>query len=144
MRTKYVIVTLLVVLLSIAAGWAYYLYNKPHRNVAGVRPVTEVDAAGLYAAYKKDETGADKRFVGKVIEVKGIIIAVQLTDSTANIRLGTGDADAAVSCDFLVGKGAKPDLPSKGSSVVIKGRCTGFLEDVNMVDCVVEVSAVTN
>ena len=138
MRRKYVIVILFVVLLSAGAGWAFYLYNKPHRNVAGVRAVAEIDAVGLYSVYKQNEASADKKFVGKVIEVKGTIIAVQLTDSTANVRLGTGGADGAVNCDFLVVKGAKPDLPSKGSSVVIKGRCTGFLEDVNLVDCVVE------
>ncbi|GGB12647.1 OB-fold protein [Puia dinghuensis] len=138
MRKKYIMVALLGVLLSAVAGWAFYLYNKPHRNVAGVRAVAEIDAAGLYAAYKQDETGADRKFVGKVIEVKGTIITVQLTDSTANVRLGAAGTDGAVSCDFLVGKGTKPDLPSKGSAVVIKGRCTGFLEDVNLVDCVVE------
>ena len=98
----------------------------------------KMDAAGLCNEYSRDENGADKRFVGKVMEVRGTVVESQLTGNRANIRLGSGEADMAVSCDFSVADGESFPIPPKGTMVTVKGRCTGFLQDVNLVDCIIE------
>jgi len=138
MRKKYLIVTGLAVFLSLFGVWGLYLYNLPHRSVAGLRAFVKIDAAGLCAAYKRNGVDADRQFTGKVLEVRGKVVGVQMTDSTASVRLGESDTASAVNCDFIVVKAATVRVPSKGATVTIKGRCTGFLEDVDLVDCVVE------
>jgi hypothetical protein len=126
------------VLLFGGIAWALYLYNKPHANVARLRPEFRLDARDLYGEYRRDEAGANHKFTGKVIEVKGTVSDRQLTDSTASIQLNTGYPEVTVNCSFLVTGHAKINFPPKGSSVTIKGRCTGFLADISLVDCVIE------
>jgi hypothetical protein len=138
MRKKYYILITCFVLLVSGTAWALYLYNKPHQNVAGLRPAFRIDGADLYSEYRRDEAAANQKFTNKVLEVKGVIAGEQFTDSTVNIQLSTGEPDAVINCNFLVKDPVKPHFPSKGAAVAIKGRCTGFLEDVNLVDCVID------
>jgi hypothetical protein len=138
MRKRYGIIIALGILVFSSAGWALYLYNKPHQNVASIRPSVKMDAVGLCAEYQKDEPGADKRYVGKVVEVSGTVIESQVNAKGASIRIGTAQNDAAVSCEMSVENWVTFHMPSNGMKVKIKGRCTGFLQDVNLVDCVIE------
>jgi hypothetical protein len=137
MKVKYIIGAGLLITLSFAA-WALYLYNKPHQDTSRLRPAFRMDAADLFKAYTHDEAAANRSYVDKVIEVMGTISDEAVTDSTFSLLLNTGDALGAVNCSFQSTGYAKHKLPPKGAPVVIKGRCTGFLTDVNMVDCVME------
>jgi hypothetical protein len=137
-KRYYIMMACCVLLLSSGIAWALYWYKKPHRNVAGLKPEFKIEARELYGEYKKNGAIADRKFAGKVVEVKGTIAGEQLTDSTADIQLSTDDAEASVSCNFLVRGSAKFNFPSRGAPVTIKGRCTGYLQDVNLVDCVIE------
>jgi len=138
MRRKYAIIVALGIVFVSGTGWSLYLYNKPHRNVAGVAASVQIDAEGLCADYRKDEAGSDKRFVGKVLDVSGTVIEAKLTGNKANIRLGNAASDMAVSCDLSIDGTSSFHVPPNGSKVMIKGRCTGLLQDVNLVDCVIE------
>ena len=138
MPGKYLIAIGLGLFFCIFGAWGLYLYNLPHQSVAGVRASYQIDAAGLCAAYRRNEVDADRQFTGKVLEVKGKIVGAQMTDSTASVRLGESDSSSAVNCDFLIDKARALRVPPKGTTVTIKGKCTGFLEDVDLVDCVIE------
>ena len=137
MKVKYMIGAGLLILLF-AAGWAFYLYNKPHLDVGHLRPAFRMDAADLYKAYAHDEAAANRNYVDKVIEVKGTISDETATDSNFSLFLNTGDPLGVINCGFHRSRHTKQKFPLKGTVVVIKGRCTGFLNDVNMVDCVME------
>jgi hypothetical protein len=138
MRKRYVILAACLALLSCGITWGLYLYNKPHANVARQSPSFRMDAADLGGEYRRDEAGSNRKFIDKVIEVKGTISDQQQTDSTASIQLDTGDPGSSVNCSFLLTGQAKMNLLPKGSQVTIKGRCAGMLIDVNLVDCVME------
>jgi len=138
MQKKYQIIIIAGVIIAACACWGLYLYNLPHRNVSGVHASVQMDAVGMCAEYKRDEVVADKRFVGKVVEVMGVVMESHLTGNRANIRLGTSGSDMAVNCDFLVTDAGEFHIPPNGAKMTVKGRCTGFLQDVNLVDCVIE------
>ena len=125
-------------LLSCVFGSALYLYNKPHSDTSAIKPEFSYNATNLCREYRKNEAMADKKLLDKVIEVMGTVSDTRHTDSTADIQLDTGDPEATINCSFLVTGDKKWSLPGKGSAVTVKGRCTGFLADVNLVDCVVE------
>jgi hypothetical protein len=138
MRRKYFLLAVCCALVSCGIAWALYLYHKPHGNVGRLSPAFRLIARDLYEEYRRDEAGANRKYTDKVIEVTGTVLERQLTDSTASIQLNTGYPEATVNCGFLVTGHAKINLPSKGSPAIIKGRCAGFLADVNLVDCVIE------
>ncbi|HEY4154582.1 MAG TPA: hypothetical protein VGM24_04125, partial [Puia sp.] len=80
---------------------------------------------------------ANKKFLGKVIEVTGSISGIQKDTGNAGILMDA-TAMGGVNCGFS--KTALPGLQllKTGDTIRIKGRCTGFLMDVNLVDCVLE------
>jgi hypothetical protein len=135
MKKKVVSIVLALVLAGLAYG--FYLYNKPRTDLAGLRPTVIIDAISLYKAYQTDEPSSDKKYLNQVIEVNGTITDIQQTDSLISLELNAAGS-GGVNCSIPNVARKKIGIPTKGSSVKIKGRCTGFLMDVNLVDCVIE------
>jgi hypothetical protein len=132
---KIIGITALIMILS-GVGYGYYLFNKPHQGIADKAPTFKMKAAELVAEYDKDEKAANAKYLGKVVEVRGIISEkVKDAKGTYNVTLQAEDL-AGVGCQFdqtLVN-----DVKSlkEGQEVYIKGICTGVLMDVVLVDCV--------
>lgn len=135
MRKKYLIIAVLVWIVLIALG--FYFYNKPHASSASKKTDVLIDAADLYKAFQHDESTANSRYVDKIIEVKGRVMEIQHSGIRTSLQLDAGSTMGGVNCSLA---DSSPDLkiPDKGSLVVVKGKCSGFLMDVNLVDCVMK------
>jgi hypothetical protein len=125
------------ILLLFIAAWGIYKVTLPHRNAAGEQAVATLTAKNLFDEFQTSENVANKKWVGKVIEVSGNISSVIESGNYISIDL-RASADGGVNCSLL-----KKDLDpgnnfKPGDSITIKGKCTGFLMDVNLVDCVVK------
>ena len=141
MRKKHFFVAGIVVFVLILAGggYAWYLFHKPHTGVGGISAVAHLGSSDLYNGFQQNETAANKRYLGQVVEVEGTVADVQKTDSTLNIQLDCGSgATGGVSCSVAQAAENKMPVPVKGAVVTVKGRCTGFLMDVNLVDCEIQ------
>jgi len=128
------ILIILFILAAIAGTYGYYLYNKPRSGASDMKTDYSMDAKSLYSEFSTDENTANAKYLGKAIEVSGTIRSIETDDrGTMNIAIETNDM-GAVNCQFE----KKDEMPSltEGSSVNVKGVCTGFLIDVVMVDCV--------
>lgn len=125
------------ILLLILIGWSIYLYNKPHSNTAGLEADFRISAADLYAAFQKDEAASNKKFMGKVIEVNGPVAEIDTGSGNTNILI-SASATGGINCSFSNAGFVEAESPKKGNIITIKGRCTGFLMDVNLVDCVLK------
>ncbi|MEO6960693.1 MAG: hypothetical protein ABIY90_01935 [Puia sp.] len=135
MKKKYFLVVGISLLLL--TGWAFYLYHKPHRNTAGQDTDFQIPAAELYAAFQRDEASANRKFMGRVIEVSGTVSDIETGTGSTNVLI-SASGQGGISCSFSTGGMPSPGSIKKGSSLIIKGRCTGFLMDVNLVDCVLK------
>lgn len=122
-----------LLLILLAAGWFFYLYQKPRADVASVEAAHTLTAEKLYDDFVTDEAAANQKYTDKIIEVKGIVSEVQAMDSSAMVLLAAGNETGGINCSFQRNNNA---LPQKGQMAIIKGRCTGFLMDVNLVDAV--------
>ena len=132
-RKKYLFGIFILVLLL--AGLGIYRVYKPHRNVSEEEAVASLTAPDLYLDFQHDENAGNKKWVGKVIEVSGIVLSVNESADYISINL-KAVADGGVNCSISK-KDLRPDETfKKGDSLTIKGKCTGFLMDVNLVDCV--------
>jgi len=121
-------------------AWAWYMYQKPHQGVEGVKADFKIDAGTLFVRFQQDENKADSQFLDKVVEVKGRVASIEKTDSTLNVELQAGAGPGGINCNVASAKGDRAGLPKKGEVIMVKGRCSGFLMDVNLVDCVIEKS----
>jgi tRNA_anti-like len=111
--------------------------TRLHHNTAGENAVASLSAINLYNEFLTSENTADKKWVGKVIEVNGSISSVSESGNYLSIIL-RASTDGGVNCSILKKDLDPGDKFNSGDSITIKGKCTGFLMDVNMVDCVVK------
>lgn len=116
----------------LAVGWGYYQYQKPRAGIAQATADYSVTAENLYAEYRSDEATADKKYGNKAVEVSGVVADVQTTAHAKNILLAAA-ATGGVNCSF---QNSKMDSIRVGERIKVKGKCTGFLMDVSLVDAV--------
>ncbi|GGA99964.1 OB-fold protein [Puia dinghuensis] len=126
-----------LLLLLIGLAWGWHLYEKPHRSAAGETVDVTIDADTLYHQYQADEHTADQKYLGKVISVTGRLTEIQHTGNSVIWILSTQPGGGGINCQLFPGTKVDPE-PKTGEKVTVKGRCTGFLMDVNLADCVPE------
>jgi tRNA_anti-like len=135
MRKKLILIA--VIFLVLAMGLAYYFYTKPHSSAANQKTDVHINASELYEQFQRDESAANSRFTDKIIEVKGKVAEIQHTGIRTSLQLDAGVAMGGINCS-LADSSPNLQVPPKGTLVTIKGKCSGFLMDVNLVDCVIQ------
>ena len=131
------IIIILLVLGVVGAFFGYTQYNKTHESLESVKADQTMDAAGIYASYENDETSANEKFNGKVVEVSGIIQSVSTDESgLLKVTLDSENDFGGVICQMNKEKGYTESDFDEGSKVTLRGDCTGFLLDVVMIRCV--------
>ena len=133
MKKKYFITGGILLILAIV--WGLYKYNKPHTGTEDQKADYSLAATELFNSFQKNETAANKKYLGKVIGVKGIISDIQANAGAGSILMEASPM-GGVNCSFSNGSARAFKKLKKGDSLSVKGRCTGFLMDVNLVDCV--------
>lgn len=105
----------------------YFMYNKPHANVAGMEADYVLSAAQLYEqVLAKDETAADE-FADKIFEVSGKLAKLEMTsDTTANVFMTIEGAEmsnviGSMDAEFV----AAAQSIKVGDDVVLKGIFAG-------------------
>jgi hypothetical protein len=134
---KKIIIIVILSIIAIGGGVAYYMWNKPKTNAADVKPNYILPADSLGAAFAKNEDAANAKFVkdSVALEIQGVVDTVFVNEGNESvIQLTTTTPDYAVKCYFLAGEKV---TAAKGEKVVIKGFCTGYLmmDGVQMSKC---------
>jgi hypothetical protein len=123
--------------LIITVVWGILKITKSHQNVSGETAEARITSATLYSEFFKNEDQANKKWVGRVIEVSGIITSISESGNYIAVNL-RGTSEGGVNCSILKKDMGQSEKINMGDSITIKGKCTGFLMDVNMVDCIIE------
>lgn len=135
MTRKKTILFAAVFLCLLAGGTGYYLYNKPRTTAAEAHTDDSVTARELYGTYVKDEKTAGKLYENKVLEVTGTVMNVEQNGKEVSVLLSAGEADpGGVNCSLAE---TTDPLPKSGETIRVKGKCTGFLMDVSLVDATI-------
>ncbi len=124
-----------VILILLIAGTiaAYFMWHKPKRDVADEKGI-EISAAQLVKDYQGNEDSANLKYLNKAIQVTGSVTEVKNNqEGKPTVMLASDDAFAGVFCTL---KENSEGLP-KGSTVTLKGICSGMLSDVRIRDAVV-------
>lgn len=125
-----------IILIAIAAGYGWYLYNKPHQGIADVEPTASLSSEELYNAYDQNEEKANSLYLGKVIDINGVIEEISMdTTGVTTLILKTGGL-GAVSCRLDKSEKEKSALLSRDKKIDLKGKCSGKLIDVVLTDCI--------
>lgn len=110
-------------------GW--YEFNRTVPTLEDAKADFTLTADELFDAFDGDEDGATAKYVGKVIEVSGTVIATEAKAEGSTVTLEAANAMVGgVNCAF----GVAPDV-KEGQQVTLKCACQGFLMDVVMNNC---------
>ncbi|MBK6368916.1 MAG: hypothetical protein IPF64_03565 [Flavobacteriales bacterium] len=111
----------------IGGGYAYYLFNMPHRDVQRTATDARIDAATLVKEFLDDAAASNSKYFGaegegKVLEVTGTIEQVDKhLNDRAVVVLRNGDMQAAIRCTFSESTNAEALELLVGTNVAIKG-----------------------
>src|SRR5664279_5588557 len=122
---KKILIGLLVIALAVAA-YGFYLYNKKPADVRTLTAKYDLTAVSLSEDYNKDEPAADKKYVDKVIAVRGKVAEVKIEPTgQGTIILDGVDPMTAITCSFYDDEASSLKKIKKGDEIVVKGKCTG-------------------
>ena len=117
------------------AAVAYYLWNKPHQNMQSAKADMQVDAKTLFSDYETNEEAANAKYLGKILEVSGVVRESTSKDSVNTVVLET-EGMMGVSCTLdPLSTHPRTSFPA-GETITLKGTCNGFVMDVQMDRCV--------
>lgn len=135
---KIILILAVVGLLAAAYVW-FFVYNKPHKDIAHAKADFTLAAEQLYTEFTqtKDQTGA--KYNGKVLEINGSLTKIEEADSvhTAIFVFEQGMfGDQGIRCALLPDQFEKATSIAPGTAVTLKGYCTGFNDtDVILEKC---------
>jgi len=116
---------------------AYFIYNKPHRNMEKAAADLQVTATELFSEFETDESAANEKYLEKVVVVEGQVSDVSTSEEgNISLTLQSGNDMFGIICQFdKLSEHARTEF-AVGEMVTIKGICTGMLMDVVLVRCV--------
>lgn len=136
-KTKYWYI--IIAFIVLAATWYVYAeYNRKPADLSLVKSLASVSDLQIVTMYAQDEQKANELYLGKPIDVEGIVSEINnQSDTIVNIMLGKLGDLHRVSCLMDVNhvdiiKDYKP-----GDKITLRGICTGYLIDVELNRCVV-------
>jgi len=129
----------LVVSILATIGYGFFQFNRGNKDLQGATADIVMPAAALVKEYSADETIANKKFLNKIVSVKGKVHSIE-KDSVANITIffESDDPMSSVSCQLDKSHNDQAAKIHTGDSVSVVGICTGFLTDVVLTRCSVE------
>jgi hypothetical protein len=114
----------LVVLLLAGAAVIYYLFNLKYDDTATVKIDYTVNAMDFIKEFKQDMIAANKKYSEKIIVVNGTVSAIEMADTSANIKMIDTTNGAYVIFAFQQQHLAEAKAMKEGEQVSIKGSCS--------------------
>ena len=120
----------IVIVVIAGAGFAWWVYNKPHRNINNEIAVKS-ETNALLDAFKQNEKTASSQYTDKVLELSGIVKDASKNEAgnwVVNIENDTHTGSITVAFSAL------QDQLQPFDSIAYKGICAGYFpEDNNIV-----------
>jgi len=140
-KTIRILLWIFLIGIVVAVSAVYYVFNKPRRNISKESALYSLEAKQLISEFRKDETTATAKYLDKAITVKGEIKNVRTLENHSMV-FSLEDEMEGVSCTVdsadAVINSSKLTQFSKGSMGTFKGRCSGMLMDIQIINCVPE------
>ena len=115
----------LFVLLLAAGGIIWYLFTLKYEDTKDVKADFTVNAIDFIKEFRQDMTAANKKYSEKIIVVNGTVSAIEMADTTANIKMVDTLANGAyIIFAFQQQHLSEAKQMKEGDRVSIKGSCS--------------------
>lgn len=112
--------------------------NSATKNLTDAKAIYSLPSNQLIAAYLDNQQEFEKKYVGKIIEVEGLVEDINTLNGTITIILRSQLENYGVICDMnqLLFKSKNKKI-KVGTKIIVKGICKGILKDVILLNCVI-------
>jgi ABC-type glycerol-3-phosphate transport system substrate-binding protein len=138
MKLSRLLLALLPAVIFALGVFAWNEYNRTAASVAEIKTSVQTDAITMLQEFEKDEMAANQKFNGKAIAVTGTVVTIENTDSVQQVVLGNRANISNIVCQFDAKQKEQLAAVTTGSTITIKGICTGMLIDVIFTNCIIE------
>lgn len=115
---------------------AIYMYNLKATDMSKAKPDFVVSAMNLQKEFEIDEAVASQKYINKILEITGKIATITKGENnTINFSLVTENELSSVMCTFPTL--TDPLIFKPGDEIKLRGRCSGYLMDVQLNNCAV-------
>ena len=105
-------------------------YNRTNKDLVTVEPDVKISTTDLIHEYEANDSAANQKFLGKVIEIKGNITKVERDEKGYyTVVFGDGARSSTVRCSMDTVHNEDAANLKEGSSAIVRGSCTGFNKD---------------
>lgn len=127
-----ILILLFVTAIIIGSGVYWYAFMRPYQNMLKAKPEFELSATNLFSEFNENETNANAKYLGKVIEITGRVVELKTTNDQLAIVLEDELFGVRTFIDSSFYSTNKQIFESinPGTSVTIRGQCDGMLNDV--------------
>jgi hypothetical protein len=117
---------LLAIFVLLLAGGAaiWYLFTLKYDDTAGVKADYTVNAMDFIKEFKQDMSAANKKYSEKIVVVNGTVSAIEMADTTANIKMVDTTNGAYIIFAFQQQHLQEAKAMKEGEAVSIKGSCS--------------------
>lgn len=129
MTKKRIIIGGIVVVIMMTAVYAWFEYNRTVQGLSDVRADYTVNAAALISEFVNNEDSANKKYLNKVLSVKGTIKSIETGQGAGTIVLGDTTGMSGVRCVLDSSAYAMTGSLQQGAVITVKGAITGFSKD---------------
>jgi putative nucleic acid binding protein len=124
----------LILLLVLTTGFGVWKglseYNRTNEDLADVKADINISATDLVRDYEKNDSIANNKYLGKVIEIKGRVKKLEPDDKGyLTVILGDTANSSSVRCSMDTLHNTDAAHLEPGSSAILRGFCTGFNKD---------------
>jgi hypothetical protein len=134
---KKIIFSILGVGIAIGIVVALYVFRKSDTGAIKRSPDFILSADSLVSLFSANEDSANKRFLDKIIQVKGRVAEITKDSTGYTIVLRNENAMEGVSCALGNDQFEKAKELKTGVTIEIKGICAGKLIDVSLNKCAI-------
>ena len=121
---KWLLVSLLVLLLA-GGGVIWYLFTMKFSDTSELKPDFTVNARDLISDFQKNDSLSNRKYVEKIVLVRGVVTAIEPADTTVNIKMADTLSGAYIIFAFQQQHLTEAKKLKEGDSVAIKGSCSG-------------------
>ena len=121
---------LIIITVGIGTWQGLKEYNRANKDIADVKADVKISASDLIHEYETNDSLANQKYLGKIIEVDGAIKKLD-NDGSGDyvVVLGNTTSLSSVRCAMDSTHNQDAAALKTGSSAILRGHCSGFNKD---------------
>ena len=120
-----ILLLLVILVIGFLAWYGLKEYNRKNKDLKSLTADIKIDAPSLIADFEKDSSSANRKYTDKIIAVTGNVKKIDADGNPVIIFLSNPNQMSSVKCSMDSTHAEDYKVIKPGSSITIKGKCTG-------------------